>query len=545
MAPKRKSTRLTARKSTAAKTARKSTGAPAPRRPIGSGGFAHDVPAVPTATTTRKRQRVSDDESNNVTEERLDEAEERSDEAEDRLDYQEHFARTAPDACWCRGCDDDTVLEKVTCENCGHLVCYGPPDSGTCIEIRAQAITNPCWASFRCPACEFQAHREGSKKLFQYTGFYDEEGNGVDKLILTIRNRKFTFFKSMRLEGLAVIQLELNGQNEDLELAFQLTTLRAATYASGVVSVDDVLNHSLRNPPSVSVTRSHPQPLLKAKIIFDFNSPEGINRHTRNMNDLVLALDRMGITQIVFLVVTHADPDSGDLHYAPNGVAAESLPVVMGHLFPHSVQQWLVEHRSYLFLLVCGAKPLTKDGYHFMTDLATRCVFNHSFMFPTAHLQPAEVANFISYFVERALYENIPVSPAVLHCLEDLPRLGLHTRVLQLSAISPSAGKPACEASRYLWSQSQRRPWGLDAPTFCSACNSVKSFRPDRESSRDRDVVFRCMGFVDPNKPIPCTNQITITLSRSEAKLAKGPSTQRGIWQQHPFVWDQDIMARF
>jgi len=36
----------------------------------------------------------------------------------------------------------------------------------------------------------------------------------------------------------------------------------------------------------------------------------------------------MGIMRVVFLVVTHADPDSGDLHFAPDCAAAESLPAV-------------------------------------------------------------------------------------------------------------------------------------------------------------------------------------------------------------------------
>ncbi|THU81545.1 hypothetical protein K435DRAFT_873239 [Dendrothele bispora CBS 962.96] len=359
--------------------ARKSTGAPAPRRPIGSGDSSHDASPA-SNSTTRKRKRVSDDRSS-----------------------QEEEGHGVADVT--------TIMlyRRLPAIPAAMLFAMAQPDSGACLEIRAKAIANPRWASFKCPACEFKNHREGNGSLFQYTGFYDPEGNGVDNLILSIRNRKFTFFKSTRLEGLAIVQLELDGQNEDLELAFQIATLRAATYTSGVVSVEDVLKHSLRNPPSVSVTRSQPQPLVKAKIVFDFNFPEGIDQHTNKMNDLILALDRMGITQVVFLVVTHADPDSGDLHYAPDGVAAESLPVVMRHLFPSTVRQWLTERSSHLFLLVCGAKPLTQEGYQFMTELVSRRTFNNSFMFPATHLQPGEIANFIAYFVERALYENSPI----------------------------------------------------------------------------------------------------------------------------------------
>ncbi|THU83373.1 hypothetical protein K435DRAFT_871356 [Dendrothele bispora CBS 962.96] len=519
--PKRK-TRLTLKRPSKKD---KFTGAPAPHKPIGSGGSSDAIQA-----TTRKRKRVSNDETN--------------DEEEGTLNYEEHFSKTPPGASWCSGCDDDTVLKKLLCDTCGHIVCYGPPASGACIEICPKAVANPCWASFRCPACELLSHH-GNKDLFRYTGFYDQEGNGLVKLILAINNRKFTFFKPVRLEGLAVVQLELDDQNEEFDLAFQFTTLRAAAYASGVVSVEDVLKHSLRNPPSVSATRSSPQPLLKTKIVFDLSTPEGVDQHTRNMNDLVLALDRMGITQIVFLVVTHADPESGDLHYAPNGIAAESLRVI-DYLFPTTVRQWLVERSSHLFLLVCGSKPLTQDGYQFMTDLVTRRVFNNSFMFPATHLQPGEVTNFIAFLVERVFYENIPLVPAVMLCLEDLPRLGLHTRMLRLSSTPTPEGRPACQAVRYVWTQSHRRPWGLDAPTFCPTCQCVKSFKTTRTPARNGPIVtFRCLGSADPNKTIPCTKEIAVALSQSEAKLVQGPATKRGAWQSHLFVWDQAIMARF
>jgi len=36
----------------------------------------------------------------------------------------------------------------------------------------------------------------------------------------------------------------------------------------------------------------------------------------------------MGVNEVVIFIVTHTDPESGDLHFAPNHQGAERLEVV-------------------------------------------------------------------------------------------------------------------------------------------------------------------------------------------------------------------------
>jgi len=91
---------------------------------------------------------------------------------------------------------------------------------------------------------------------------------------------------------MAIVQLDCDGKSGDFSLPFEITSLRAATYASGVVSVDDVLRNHLRSPPIVSANRTRPQPLLKARITFDLYTPDGATKYARDIADLVHAFDR-------------------------------------------------------------------------------------------------------------------------------------------------------------------------------------------------------------------------------------------------------------
>jgi len=43
----------------------------------------------------------------------------------------------------------------------------------------------------------------------------------------------------------------------------------------------------------------------------------------------------------------------------------------MSHLFPLALQEFLRPRSSHLFLLVCGSKPLTEEGYQFMSKWAS------------------------------------------------------------------------------------------------------------------------------------------------------------------------------
>jgi len=47
----------------------------------------------------------------------------------------------------------------------------------------------------------------------------------------------------------------------------------------------------------------------------------------------------------------------------------------MDALFSTETQAWLRLKETYLFMLICGAKPLTEEGYSYLQSLVTRYVF--------------------------------------------------------------------------------------------------------------------------------------------------------------------------
>ncbi|THU79378.1 hypothetical protein K435DRAFT_875517 [Dendrothele bispora CBS 962.96] len=125
--------------------------------------------------------------------------------------------------------------------------------------------------------------------------------------------------------------------------------------------------------------------------------------------------------------------------------------------------------------------------------------------------------------------------------LKELAGLGLHTRILHLNLQSNSQDEQHCHAVRYVWTHRGRRPWGLDTPSYCSRCNSIKSFRGiERINNPDGSfsIQFKCHG---PS----CTKSVTIPLTAAESRLTQGPRDPYGKWQCHDFQWDQTLLERF
>ncbi|THU79637.1 hypothetical protein K435DRAFT_810560, partial [Dendrothele bispora CBS 962.96] len=331
--------------------ARKSTGGTAPRMSLGS-----IETGAQSGNKKRKLDTALDTESTQGnTNSTLDNGTGLED--EERLDYETHFAKLPVDAQWCRGCNDDTETAKVTCSD-------------------SQKDT--------------------------YHGFYDSNGMPIPRILLEIRNRQFTWFKPLKLESLAMVQLLIARASQDLEIPYRTAVLCASAYVSGVVSVSDVLEHRLQSPQKEDLNLpSCPQPLLASTINFNLATEEGMNQYTQEMENLHQAVDSMGIERIVFCVVTHSDPVTGDLHFAPNGEGAERLEVVMGSLFSPESEDWLREKETYLFNLVCGSKLITANGYKHLQTYVTSKVFGNIFMFPTVHLQPHGLTSFITNLLEN------------------------------------------------------------------------------------------------------------------------------------------------
>ncbi|THU86814.1 hypothetical protein K435DRAFT_867911 [Dendrothele bispora CBS 962.96] len=414
----------------------------------------------------------------------------------------------------------------------------------TAQRLRKSPATTASISRFICPPCEHSSKGAPDIKLseFVYHGFYDSNGAPIPKVLLEIRNRQFTWFKPLKLERLAIVQLQVAGIAQDLEIPYQIAVLKASAYASGVVSVSEVLGHELRSPETDNPDLPCcPQPLLISKIVFDLATEDGVSEYGREMVNLRHAINSMGITRVVFFVVSHSDPEIGDLHFAPGGAGAERLEIVMKALFSPATTEWLRPKETYLFTLVCGSKPITADGYRHLQTYVTSRFFENIFLFPTNNLQPLELTSFITNLLDHVLFRHEPIGTMIPVVLKELSTLGLHTRILHLGLRTDSRGRWISYADRYVWTQRTRRPWGLDAPAFCPQCNTIKSFRGvERLEGPDGKLVvqFKCHG-------ANCRAAVTVPLTSAEYKLVRGPREPCGGWQQHDFQWNEELLGRF
>ncbi|THU94502.1 hypothetical protein K435DRAFT_798848 [Dendrothele bispora CBS 962.96] len=550
--PKRKF-RFTPKKKADKKT---TVGAKAPRKALGS---TPGNPGVPSGRYLRKRKLDKEfDKGSHTTDDEdalpdADEVPSSPDDDETKLDYETDFAKFPLDAQWCRGCNDNPGSLKLTCDDCKHVVCYGGKGSGACLVLTPTAIKTPPWSHFVCPSCEHSKQPPGTKSPeLVYQGFYDSNGTPISKVLLEIRNRQFTWFKPIKLEKLAIVQLQVAGAGEDFGILYEIAVMRASIYASAprptistfllAPNLPSCAQPSFLRPTFLLAPNlpSCAQPLLKSKIEFDFGTEEGMDRYAREMVNLRNAIDSMGIQRVVFLVVTHSDPDTGDIHFAPENTGAERLEVVMKTLFTPATEDWLRLRETYLFMIVCGSKPFTTDAYKYLQALVTSRSFENILLFPTVCLQPHELSSFLPNLLEHILFRHEAVEPMIPVVLKELSGLGLHTRILHLGLHVDTRGKPTCHAIRHVWTHGTRRPWGLDAPSYCSSCKSIKSFRGVERIHRGRSVYvqFKCYGS-------NCKNVITISLTPAESKLVRGPRDAYGDWQQHEFQWDEELLERF
>ncbi|THU83286.1 hypothetical protein K435DRAFT_871448 [Dendrothele bispora CBS 962.96] len=522
--------------------ARKTTGGSAPRKTL---GFTPNSSGRESGTRKRKLDVALDSLSDNPDKDDAllnvgDDPMSSSDGENEVIDY-DYFSKLSLDAQWCSSCNDNTETPKVTCDDCKHIVCYGGKSSGACLVLTPTAVKSPNWSSFICPACEHLKQRDSAGKGPSiYHGFYDESGKPLPKVLLEIRNRQFTWFKPLKLEPVAIVQLQVAEAGQDLEIPYRTAVLRASAYASGVVSVSQVLDYQLRSPEREGNLLSGPQPLLTSKINFDFATEAGMEQYAREMVNLRHAVNCMGISRVVFFVVTHSDPATGDLHFAPDGAGAQTLEVVMNTLFSTATEDWLRPKDTYLFNLVCGSKVITAEGYRHLQAYVTSRVFKNIFMFPTVHLQPHELTCFITNLLEHVLFHHEAVEPTIPIVLNELSGIGLHTRILHLCLHQDFRSQPTCHAVRHVWTHQMRRPWGLDAPSYCHLCKAIKSFHAERNPGPDGTFVvkFKCHG---PH----CRMVVEVPLTSAESNLVRGPKERHGKWQQHEFQWEQDLLERF
>ncbi|KAK7458890.1 hypothetical protein VKT23_009901 [Stygiomarasmius scandens] len=348
----------------------------------------------------------------------------------------------------------------------------------------------------------------------------------------------FTFFKAPKLPTLGLLQIELDEEMLELRVPFNVTKILAEGFSSGVVSVTEVFRHGLHTPEYPPNNIASPRPLVTQVVKFNFGNDLSSEQYNTQIHQVMTAFRNMGVNEVVIFVATHADPDRGDVHFAPHGGGAQALEVVFPVLFTRQLQQWLTSVQSHLFTLICGQVA---------SNIETSGVFNNIFCFPTPQFQPRKASTFTSGFVEQVIYRQIPTDTALNYILRDDSKLGLHSKILRLASMSNEKGGVTCRAVRYVWTQDHRRPWGLEYPMKCWKCQSMQSFSSLGDfEAHPRLKMWECRGRLPGNGVNlgkPCLESFQVVLDETECSLVKG--TKEGMWQHHDFKWSEEIMGRF
>ncbi|KAK7440442.1 hypothetical protein VKT23_017080 [Stygiomarasmius scandens] len=514
-------------------SSRKSTGGAAPRRPLGVVTDFMDIDVdheiISTSPTTEdprqcERAEEENEKSSNIEGQGLT----AELESESKLDYTDDFARLTPEDKWCVGCGDSTTYSrKAECRTCGQIVCFAGPGSKACLEV------SPLFAKkgmspgdyFICPQCTKKDH--WMKKLSGYviySGFFSSRGQPLH-VIENMRWCDFTFFKAPKLPTLGLLQIELDEEMLEGRVPYSMTKLKAEGFASGVVCASEVITHELSAPDYPAHNVASPRPLVTEVVKFDFSTGARTAQYQAQIRRVITAFRRMGVDEVVVFLATHADPDRGDLHFIPHGGGAEALEVLFPELFPRDIQQWFSSVKSHLFI----------------------GMLDNIICFPTPQFQPRKAASFTAGFVEQVIYKQIPIETGINHVLRDNFKLGIHSKILRLTAAATERGATTCRAVRYVWTQETRRPWGIEYPIQCPKCQSMQSFSAVGDLAyRPRLKVWECRSrLVGDGIGLgsPCLEAFEVELDETECNLLKG--TKEGMWQQHEFKWSEGLMRRF
>ncbi|KAK7444330.1 hypothetical protein VKT23_015342 [Stygiomarasmius scandens] len=367
--------------------------------------------------------------------------------------------------------------------------------------------------------------------------------------VVYVHQRTLRFFQGSNLPTVAIVQLKLSNLCSDLELPYEITNSFLDGFSLGLVDFQEVIRHDLHAPSVPGLKAGYPRPIVKASITFDLGTTKGREVYKTSLRQLLEACDQMGVTKIMFLVVTHSDTSSGNLHFTTEGQGgAAPLNEVMGGLFPPVACRWLQSRSSHLLIMVCGNRCLHERDYNHLTAKAESGVFNDVIMFPAPRLQPCYVAPFAARFAENIFYDGLSSEEGIKHALFDLPALGQHSRVLHILA----KDKGKFEAFRWAWCHEKYRPYGVETPGQCPQCKCLKAMeRGVKLVKESQEVVFHCHGKLpcDPNSQTnfqhACTYDLRVAVTKAELGLEKGRGSGFGKWCKHEFKWSRDLVKRF
>ncbi|KAK7442733.1 hypothetical protein VKT23_015980 [Stygiomarasmius scandens] len=242
-------------------------------------------------------------------------------------------------------------------------------------------------------------------------------GQPVSNMIRNIHQQNFCFFQGISMPGVALVVIKIVDGSDELSLPFVLTEAKISGYTFDTLTAEHVVKKGLKFSPSDPTVI---QPLVKHTMILDMETTQKRDKFTKSWSVLCEAIDSMNVTHVIIFFVTHADPTHGNLHFMKDGAAPflEVFPAV----FSAETLSWLKLKETTLFYLVCGSrKGLTHSAYNYIKSNVAFGSFKDFYAYPTPHLQPRKVADFIADYIEQFFFVGGKVDTGIFHLLDESP----------------------------------------------------------------------------------------------------------------------------
>ncbi|KAL0955062.1 hypothetical protein HGRIS_003980 [Hohenbuehelia grisea] len=361
-------------------------------------------------------------------------------------------SRGAQTGSMCSGCHNGGQL--LSCDFCYREICtrQRKDEHKACITLNAGIdIDNPK-IQFMCPACHV-----ARDKYKPYVGFYIN-GQPCDAYVHKVRQVLTSFFPELRCKKMLIIQINLEGTLEMDEPVIETLCRLKKFFSREKVAID-----------------------LKT-ILFNFKErkrgPNGTEVYAQHLKPVIKSIPEYKNVLIFF--TTHATP-TGDLHFLPKNMGAESPEVILDEIFPIEFCAALKKvERSMLYLLVCHGVS-NPQCYQWVREQANSGVFTDVLSFSSGDFQPYYAAHMCAYYAQRFLIENARFPVAMPEVLQGSHRLGTSSKVVvfkQDCELQPMNRKlfPAT-ATQFYWSQRRYAPYGIRAPTDCRGCKRFQTIR--------------------------------------------------------------------
>ncbi|KIJ12242.1 hypothetical protein PAXINDRAFT_14866 [Paxillus involutus ATCC 200175] len=180
---------------------------------------------------------------------------------------------------------------------------------------------------------------------------------------------------------------------------------------------------------------------------------------------------------------THSEQRRGNLFAGQEGSARNPKPVAVevdkffSMLLPSDFASLL--KGATVVLLTCSWLVQHAESFNQLQSSLQCLRVSHCLAFTALRFQSAFASIFMEVLAFQAFIESIPLSACLSITLQNSFHIGKHTNLLlfTLSSPSPPTSLAKIKCEKYLWWNTQSRPYGTSLPLSCPVCGVVHAWK--------------------------------------------------------------------